>query len=125
MKSQWPSFLFPVVAFSQAGWSKTASELGDLTDASPDHPLDDWQQLEIYDCSGQRYRARRAFRAWPESRFGHWLCRLVGNCIHVGFEFDAPEPEAFEELRQRLGNAGELSADCDATTHRELLLRTL
>jgi len=94
--------LYPVIAFSPTGWAKEAASIADLTDASPNDDLRDWQGLVIYDAAGYRRVARRAFRLWPRSELGVRLCRLVRHSIHVGFELTEPEPAPLDELKRRV-----------------------
>src|SRR5687768_4546592 len=83
---------FPVVAVSRAGWVKAADEVDDLTDASPNDDLGDWQGMEIYDSAGRRFVAQRAFRGWPKSSFGAFICLLMRNAIHIALELDEGSP---------------------------------
>ena len=117
--STWHSQLeFPVIAFSRAGWSKEAVTASDLCDASPDDSLDEWQRLQIYDSAGRHFTAIRAFREWPRTLIGRWLCKLFGNSIRVGFELSPPERVSVEELRQRVGGIERLS---NTASHRQIL----
>lgn len=86
-----PAIQYPAILISSAGWHKTADEPTDLLDASPGDDLAEWQDAEILDASGHRYRARRAFRGWPRSSLGVALCRLLGHCVYVQFEFETRE----------------------------------
>jgi len=113
---------FPVVAISPAGWTKCAEEPGDLTDASPDDDLREWQAMEIYDSAGKCYMARRAFRGWPKGWLGALICRLVGHVVHVAFDLDEGRAVSVDALRQRLIAAGEAEGSFrHATTHREII----
>jgi hypothetical protein len=112
---------FPVLAFSPAGWSKAACDEEELIDASPRDTLEDWQGLEVYDSAGLVHRATRAFRAWPRSTFGLLICRLVGQVIFVGFEFERAEPVPLEVLVARAKADGEISGDEVWQSHEEVL----
>ena len=115
---------FPVVAVSRAGWTKTADEVGDLTDASPDDDLRDWQGMEIYDSAGQRFVAQRAFRGWPRSSFGAFVCLLMRHAIHVALELDEGSHVSVDGLKERLAPAyGGRQYFDGSTTHEEVIER--
>ena len=117
---------FPVIAFSPAGWLKTATEVEELTDASPDDDLSDWLGLVIYDSSGLKYLAVRVYRIWPASRLGAWMCRVLGVAIHVDMDLATPSAASLDELRNRvIGYYGETSALREAVTHKDLITKIL
>src|SRR6201988_3893768 len=95
-------FAFPVVAFSPRGWRKTAEYLDELVDAAPSDYLRNWQGLTIYDSAGRRYVARRAYRAWPKSRLGAYLCRLFRHSVYVEFDLAEPKYVPLDELKARV-----------------------
>jgi hypothetical protein len=113
----------PVVAVSRAGWTKTAEQLQDLTVASPDDDLSEWQGMEIYDSAGQHFRARRAFRGWPESEAGAFICRGAGNAIHVAFELDEGTSVSVQTLGERLAALALGVTIPERATHRDLIER--
>jgi hypothetical protein len=112
---------FPVLAFSPAGWNKVAATALELTEASPDDLLDDWQRLEVYDSAGFVHRATRAFRFWPKSNFRKLLCCLVRQQIYVGFQFEKPELVQLQELVRRAKAIGEISEEDGWLSHEHLL----
>ena len=113
---------FPAVAFSAAGWVKGAVEAQELTEADPTDDLADWQGLQIYDSSGSRYVARRAWRAWPKSDLGALACRLVSNAVHVDFELAGPEPVGLGELKEKVQLVcGAVEGLDRAKSHREVI----
>lgn len=77
---------------------KTGSSLEELTDASPADDLFEWQQMRIVDSSGATYISKRTFRAWPATRGGMLLCKLINNAIYVGFDLERVEPISLAEL---------------------------
>lgn len=89
---------FPAIALSRAGWVKTGASLEELTDASPADDLSEWQQMRIVDSTGATYLSTRTFRAWPVTRGGMLLCKLLNNAIYVGFDLELVEPIALAEL---------------------------
>ena len=114
--------VYPVVAFSPAGWDKEASEVQELTDASPDDDLLEWQGIEVVDATGTHYRALRVYRAWPRSTWGVWLCRLANNCIHVDMDLVSEGTMPLDNLKARMvGYYGDASQLAAATTHREVI----
>ena len=120
--NSWRSQLeFPIIAFSRAGWWRQASTSGDLWDASPLDLLSDWQGLEIYDSTGHRFTAVRAFIEWPRTKAGRWLCKLANNSIAVGFEFAPAEHVSSAELCERVRKVDALREKFDHATHREIL----
>ena len=112
---------FPAAAFSPVGWWRGASNSNDLCDASPDDTLGDWQGLEIYDSAGRKFTARQVFIEWPHTRLGRWLCGLVGNAIHVGFDLYPPERVSVEELFRRLSAVENVPRSLMGATHRKIL----
>ena len=115
---------FPVVAFSPAGWVLEAdSEDDEFGTASPWDDLRDWQGLEVFDASGYRFVAARAFRVRPRTRLGLWVARIFRHSIHVGFEWDTPEMVPLIELRQRLETAYPAAGFEGAVSNHEALIR--
>jgi len=120
--NNWHSQLeFPVIAFSRSGWWKEAATPADLCDASHDDPLDDWQGLQIYDSAGRGFTAVRAFREWPRTLLGRWLCRCIDNCVRVGFDLSAPQPVSVQELWERVNAVESLPDRLAASSHRQIL----
>ena len=119
-------FKFPVVAFSPTGWLKEADEVYDLTDASADDDLSEWQGLEIYDSAGLKYVARRVYRRWPASRLGALVCRLSNVAIHVDMDLDRPSAASLEELKDRIiAYYGEAPGIREAVSHKNLITKLL
>lgn len=77
---------FPVVFHSPAGWTKEVESEEEGFDASPFDGLSEWQGGEIRDAERRRFKVKRAYRGWPRSAIGLWLCRLLNNVIFVAFD---------------------------------------
>jgi hypothetical protein len=119
---------FPVVAFSPAGWVLEAEseDDDDFGTASPWDDLRDWQGLEVFDSSGHRFVAARAFRVWPRSRLGLWIARIFRHSIHLGFEWETPDVVPLMELRRRLETAYPAAGfESDMSNHETLIRRCL
>jgi hypothetical protein len=115
---------FPVVAFSPAGWVReAASEADEFGVVSPWDDLSEWQGLEVFDSTGHRFVAVRAFRVRPRSRLGLWVARIFRQAIHVDFEWEAPRPVPLGELRQRLETVYPAAGFEDAMSDHESLIR--
>lgn len=110
-----------MVVFSLAGWRKYANSIDDLTGVSPDDALEDWQAVDICDSSGNLFRSRRAYRVWPVSSIGAFMCKWINHVIYIDFDFRPPIPMTLDELEGRLSKVGELPDVKTWDSHRQLL----
>jgi len=113
---------FPVVAFSPSGWINEAATLDELTSASVDDPLTDWQGLEIFDSCGKKFIVRRAFVRSPTSLLGRCATKIFNSNVYLSFELTPPQSISVTELLQRLSqHYRQLETDSTMTTHRRIL----
>jgi hypothetical protein len=118
------SLMFPVVAVSPAGWIKEAGDRSELTEVSPRDDLIEWGGTEIYDFSGRKFSTKAAYRSWPRSKLGLWLCRFANQSVHVGFHLDEPTATSVEELKyhlRRYYGVDHLTGLADAKTVQEVI----
>lgn len=112
---------FPAMLISATGWHKTADDPGELLDASPDDELSDWHRVEILDASGRLFIASRAFRGYPKSALGALLCRVVGHCIYVEFEFASVEHMSLGDFVNRVREYESLPPDAEWDSFEEVM----
>ena len=102
------------------------SEDTEFAVASAWDDLSDWQGLEVFDSTGLRFVAARAFRLRPKGLLGLWIARLVRSSVRVGFEWGAPSPVSPLELRRRLATVyPDVDFASTASNHEALIRRCL